>query len=106
MIEKQNSLVSVREISDATGIAAGGIYYYFSSKKQIYDEITERYVINYVKFDMDNLRQIKGNAKEKIHDVMVEIFKQKQTGIEIKTIEDEIDYRIILLILTPNGFSY
>ena len=106
MIEKQNSLVSVREISDATGIATGGIYYYFSSKEQIYDEIIERYLINYIKFDMDKLTQIKGNAKEKIHDVMAEIFKQQQTGIEIKTIEDEMDYRIILLILTPNGFSY
>jgi AcrR family transcriptional regulator len=106
MIEKQNSIVSIREISDATGIATGGIYYYFSNKKQIYDEITERYLINYIKFNIDKLRQIKGNAKEKIHDVMVEIFKQKQTGIRIETIEDEIDYRIILMILTPNGFSY
>ena len=106
MIEKQNSIVSIREISDATGIATGGIYHYFSNKKQIYDEITERYLINYLKFDMDKLRQIKGNAKEKIHDVMAEIFKQKQAGIKIETIEDEIDYRIILMILTPNGFSY
>ena len=106
MIKKQNSLISVREISDATGIATGGIYHYFSNKKQIYDEITERYFINYLKFDMDKLRQIKGNAKEKIHDVMAEIFKQKQAGIKIETIEDEIDYRIILMILTPNGFSY
>ncbi|SDA52990.1 TetR/AcrR family transcriptional regulator [Methanobrevibacter millerae] len=106
MIEKQNSLVSVREISDATGIATGGIYYYFSNKKQIYDEITERYAINYIKFNIDELAQIKGNAKEKIHDVMVEIFKQKQSGINIETIEDEIDYRIILIVLSPNIYSY
>ena len=106
MIEKQNSIVSIREIIEATGIATGGIYHYFSSKKQIYDEITERYAINYVKFDMDKLTQIKGNAKEKIHDAMVEIFKQKQSGIKIETIEDEIDYRIILLVLSPNIFSY
>ena len=106
MIEKQNSIVSIREISDATGIATGGIYYYFSSKKQICDEITERYLINYAKFDMDKLTQIKGNAKEKIHDVMAEIFKQKQTGIKIETIEYEIDYRNILNVLTPNVFSY
>ena len=106
MIEKQNSIVSIREISEATGIATGGIYHYFSSKKQIYDEITERYAINYVKFDMDKLTQIKGNAKKKIHDAMVEIFKQKQSGIKIETIEDEIDYRIILLVLSPNIFSY
>ena len=106
MIEKQNSIVSIREISDAAGIATGGIYYYFSSKKQICDEITERYLMNYAKFDMDKLTQIKGNAKEKIHDVMAEIFKQKQTGIKIETIEYEIDYRNILNVLTPNVFSY
>ena len=106
MIEKQNSIVSIREISDASGIATGGIYHYFSNKKEIYDEIIERYGKNYIKFNIDKLRQIKGNAKEKIHNVMLEIFKQKRTGIQIKTIEDEIDYRIILLILTPNLFSY
>lgn len=106
MIEKQNSIVSIREISDVSGIAIGGIYHYFSNKGEIYDEITEKYFMNYIKFDMGKLREIKGNAKEKIHDVMVEIFKQKQTGIKIETIGDEIDYRQISLILTPNGFSY
>ncbi len=105
MIKKQNYLVSIRQISDATGIATGGIYHHFSNKEEIYNEITERYFINYVSFDMDKLRQIKGNTKEKIHDVMTEIIKQKQTGIEIETIED-VDYRIILDILTANGFAY
>lgn len=106
MIEKQNSLISVREISAATGIATGGIYHYFSNKEEIYNEIIERYYLNFYKFNIDELRQIKGNAKEKIHDVMAEIFKQKETGIEIESIEDEIDYRIILAILTAKGFVH
>ena len=106
MIEKQNSIISIREISAATGITIGGIYHYFSNKEEIYNEITEKYFINYIKFDIDNLLQIKGNAKEKIHDIMVEIFKQKETGIKIEAIDDEIDYRDILLILTANGFTY
>ncbi len=105
MIKKQNSIVSIREISDATGITTGGIYHYFSSKEEIYDEITERFLLNYVKFDIDKFRQIKGNAKEKIHDVIVEILKQNQTGIEIETIEN-VDYRTILDVLTANGFAY
>ncbi|MDO5815718.1 MAG: TetR/AcrR family transcriptional regulator [Methanobrevibacter sp.] len=105
MIEKQNSLVSIREISAATGIAIGGIYHYFSNKDEIYDEITERYFINYIKFNTDNLLQIKGNAKDKIHDVLVEMFKQKQRGIELETIEN-VDYRIIIDVLTANGFAY
>ena len=105
MIEKENSIVSIREISDATGIAIGGIYHHFSSKEDIYNEIIEIYFQNYVTFDMDKLMQIKGNSKEKIHDVMIEILKQKQTGIEIETIED-IDYRIILDVLTAYGFAY
>lgn len=106
MIEKQNSLISVREISAATGIATGGIYHYFSNKEEIYNEIIERYYLNFYKFNIDELRQIKGNAKEKIHDVMAEIFKQKETGIKIESIEDEIDYRIILAILTAKGFVH
>ena len=106
MIEKENSLISIREISAATGIATGGIYHYFSNKEEIYKEITERYYINYYKFDIDKLNQINGNAKEKIHDVLAEIFKQKQTGINIESIDDEIDYRTILLILTANGFAH
>ena len=105
MIEKQNSLISVREISAATGIATGGIYHHFSNKKEIYNEITERYYLNFYKFNIDKLAQIKGNAKEKIHDAMVEIFKQQQTGIKIESI-DEIDYRIILAILTAKGFVH
>ena len=105
-IEKQDSLISIREISASSGIAIGGIYHYFSNKEEIYKEITERYYINYYKFDIDKLNQINGNAKEKIHDVMAEIFKQKQTGINIESIDDEIDYRTILLILTANGFAH
>ena len=105
MIEKKNSIVSIRQISDATGIATGGIYHYFSCKEEIYNEITERYLLNYIKFDIDKLRQIKGNAKKKIYDSMVEIITQKQTGIEIETI-DNIDYRVVLDVLTANGFAY
>ena len=106
MIEKQNSIISIREISAATGIATGGIYHHFSNKEEIYNEITERYYLNFYKFNIDELRQIKGNAKEKIHDVMTEIFKQYQSRIIIKTTEDEIDYRIILAILTAKGFVH
>ncbi|WP_407380648.1 TetR/AcrR family transcriptional regulator [Methanobrevibacter sp.] len=105
MFEKQNSLVSIREISDISGIAIGGIYHYFSSKEKIYNEITERYLINYIKFDMDKLKQIKGNAKEKIHDALAEMFKEKQSGIEIETI-DNVDYRIIVDVLTANVLAY
>ena len=106
MIEKQNSLVSIREIRDATGIDTGGIYYYFSSKDELYNEITERYFINYITFSIDELRQINGTAKEKIHDVLAEIIKQKQTGIKMEEIDDEIDYRVISTILTAKGFAY
>ena len=106
MIEKENSIVSIREISTATGITIGGIYHYFPNKEELYNELTERYFITYFKFDIDKLRQIKGNTKEKIHDVMAEIFKQKETGIKIESIDDEIDYRPILLILTAKGFVY
>ena len=106
MIEKQNALISIREVSATTGIAIGGIYHYFSNKEDIYNEIIERYYINYYKFNLDELRQIKGNAKKKIHDVMVEIFKQKETGIKIEVSDEEIDYRDILAILTAKGFAY
>ncbi|WP_407376837.1 TetR/AcrR family transcriptional regulator [Methanobrevibacter sp.] len=106
MIEKQNSIVSIREISTSSGIAIGGIYHYFSNKEEIYDEIIEKYYMNYYRFNIDKLRKIEGNAKEKIHDVMAEICKQKETGIMIESFEDEIDYRSVLLVLTGNGFAY
>ncbi len=106
MIEKQNSLFSIREISSATEIAIGGIYHYFSNKEEIYDEIIERYYINYYKFDIDKLRQINGNSKEKIHDVMVEIFKKHEAGIMMESIDEEIDYRLILSIMTAKGYVY
>ena len=37
---------------------------------------------------------------------MAEIFKQQQTGINIESIDDEIDYRTILAILTAKGFVH
>jgi len=106
MIEKQDSVISIRQISVASGIAIGGIYHYFSNKEEIYDELVEKYYINYYRFNIDKLRHINGNAKEKIHDVMAEICKQKETGIKMESIDSEIDYRSVLLILTGNGFAY
>ena len=106
MIEKEHSLISIREISAASGIATGGIYHHFSNKEEIYDEIIERYYVSYYKFNINKLQQIKGNTKEKIHDVMVEIFKEKETRIKIESIDEEIDYRIILSILTAKGYVY
>ena len=106
MIKKHNSNVSINEIKKATGITTGGIYYYFSSKEEIYNAITEKYLLNYTKFNIDKLAQINGNAKEKIHESMVEIFKYKQNGIPIESIDNDIDYRIILDILTAKGYAY
>ena len=106
MIEKQSSMVSIREIRDATGVDTGGIYYYFSSKDEIYNEITEKYFISYIKFDMDKLRKINGNTKDKIHNVLAEMLTQKPSSIRIESVDDEIDYRIILEILTAHGFAY
>lgn len=106
MIEKQDSLISIREISASSGIAIGGIYHYFSNKEEIYDELIEKYYMNYYRFNMDKLRQINGNAKEKIHDVMAEIFRQKETGIRIESIDGDIDYRSVLMVLTGEGFAY
>ena len=106
MIEKQSSMVSIREIRDATGVDTGGIYYYFSSKDEIYNEITEKYFISYIKFDMDKLRKINENTKDKIHNVLAEMLTQKPSSIRIESVDDEIDYRIILEILTAHGFAY
>jgi AcrR family transcriptional regulator len=106
MIEKQDSLISIREISASSGIAIGGIYHYFSNKEEIYDELIEKYYMNYYRFNIDKLRQINGNAKEKIHDVMAEIFRQKETGIKIESIDGDIDYRSLLLVLTGEVFAY
>lgn len=57
MIENQDSIISIRQISNASGITIGGIYHYFSNKEEIYNEITEKYYINFYKFDFDRLRQ-------------------------------------------------
>jgi AcrR family transcriptional regulator len=106
MIEKEDSLISIREISASSGIAIGGIYHYFSNKEEIYDELIEKYYMNYYRFNIDKLRQINGHAKEKIHDVMAEIFRQKETGIRIESIDGDIDYRSLLLVLTGEVFAY
>ena len=35
MIEKQNSIISIREINTTTRISTGGIYHHFSNKEDI-----------------------------------------------------------------------
>ena len=37
---------------------------------------------------------------------MAEIFRQKETGIKIESIDGDIDYRSLLLVLTGEVFAY
>ena len=37
---------------------------------------------------------------------MVEIFKKNEAGIKIESIDEEIDYRSILMVLTAKGYVY
>ena len=77
----------------------------FQAKEEIYDEITERYLLNYAKFDMNKLRQINGNTKDKIHNALFYILHHFINGVEIESINEKINYREVILLLTSTGYS-
>ena len=51
ILEKGTTDISIREIQKCTGLTTGGIYYHFSDKKEIFEAILQKYMIDYIKIN-------------------------------------------------------
>ncbi|WP_407380136.1 TetR/AcrR family transcriptional regulator [Methanobrevibacter sp.] len=105
ILEKGTIDISISEIRNATGLATGGIYYHFSDKKDIFEAIVQKYMVDYIKIDFDNLI-LEGSSKAKIHDTLLYILHHYINGVEIESIDEKINYGDVILLLTATGYAH
>ncbi len=104
ILEKNTIDISISEIRNATGLTTGGIYYHFSNKGDIFEAILQKYMIDYIKIDFDKII-LEGSSKKRIHDTLLYILHHFINGVEIKSINEKINYREVILLLTAIGYG-
>jgi len=93
--------VTINSIIKATGLTKGGIYYYFSSKEEIFKAVVNIYMID----NRNIILKEHSNLKELIQDT-IDSARKKITKmvIENKEYKDEIPINYLSLMLT--AFRY
>ena len=104
ILEKNTIDISISEIRNATRLTTGGIYYHFSDKTNIFEAILQKYMVDYVKIDFDKII-LEGSSKNRIHDAMFYILNHFINGVEIKSINEKVNYRDVILLLTATGYA-
>ena len=104
ILEKSTIDISISEIRNATGLTTGGIYYHFSDKKDIFEAILQKYMVDYIEIDFDKII-LEGSSKKRIHDTLLYILHHFINGVEIKSINEKINYRAVILLLTATGYA-
>jgi len=105
ILEKGTIDISISEIRNATGLTTGGIYYHFSDKNDIFEEILQKYMVDYIKIDFDEIT-LEGSSKSRLHDSLFYILNHYINGVEIESINEKINYSSVILLLTPKGYAY
>ena len=96
--------ISISEIRNSTKLTTGGIYYHFSDKSDIFEAILQKYMVDYIKIDFDKII-LEGSSREKIHDTLLYILHHFINGVEIKSINEKINYRSVMYLLTATGYA-
>ena len=104
ILEKGTIDISIRDIQDCTGLTTGGIYYHFSDKNEIFEAIMQKYMVDYMKIDFDKI-PLEGSTKQRIHDGLLYILHHFTDGVEIESINENINYGTVLILLTSTGYS-
>ena len=103
ILEKSTIDISISEIRNAKGLPTGSIYYHFSDKSDIFEAILQKYMVDYIKIDFDKII-LEGSSREKIHDALLYILHHFINGVEIKSINEKINYGDVILLLTGTGY--
>ena len=104
ILEKGTIDISISEIRNATGLTTGGIYYHFSDKSDLFEAILQKYMVDYIKIDFDKII-IEGSSKNRIHNAMLYMLHHFIHGVEIKSINEKINYGDVILLLTATGYA-
>ena len=105
ILEKGTIDISISEIRNCTGLTTGGIYYHFSDKNDIFEEILQKYMVDYIKIDFDKIL-LEGSSKDRIHDALFYILYHYINGVEIESINEKINYNSVILLLTSVGYAH
>ena len=105
ILEKGTIDISISEIRNYTGLTTGGIYYHFSDKNDIFEEILQKYMVDYIKIDFDKIL-LEGSSKDRIHDALFYILYNYINGVEIESINEKINYNSVILLLTSVGYAH
>ena len=104
ILEKGTIDISISEIRNCTGLTTGGLYYHFSDKNDLFEAILQKYMIDYIKIDFDKI-PLEGSTKDRIHDALLYILHHFIDGVEIKSINEKINWATVLVLLTATGYS-
>lgn len=104
ILEKNTIDISISEIRNCTGLTTGGLYYHFSDKNNLFEAILQKYMIEYIKIDFDKI-PLEGSTKDRIHDSLLYILHHFINGVEIKSINEKINWATVLILLTATGYS-
>ena len=104
ILEKGTIDISISEIRNATELTTGGIYYHFSDKSDIFQAILQKYMVDYIKIDFDKII-LEGSSKNRINDTLFYILHHFIDGVEIESINEKINYRDVILLLTATGYD-
>ncbi|WP_407376839.1 TetR/AcrR family transcriptional regulator [Methanobrevibacter sp.] len=104
ILEKGSVDISISEIRNCTGLTTGGIYYHFSDKNDIFEAILQKYMVEYIKIDFDKIT-LEGSSKDRIHNTLCYILHHYIKGVEIKSINEKINYASVILLLTSIGYA-
>ena len=104
ILEKGTIDVSISEIRNCTGLTTGGIYYHFSDKRDIFEAIIQKYIVDYIKIDFDKI-PLEGSSRDRIHDALLYILHHFINGVEIESINEKINYGTVLILLTATGYA-
>jgi len=104
ILDKGTIDISISEIRNSTELTTGGIYYHFPDKSAIFEAIVQKYIIDYIKIDFDKII-LEGSSREKIHDALLYILNHFIEGVEIESINEKINYRSVMHLLTATGYA-
>lgn len=104
ILDKGTIDISISEIRNSTKLTTGGIYYHFPDKSAIFEAIVQKYMVDYIKIDFDQI-VLEGSSREKIHDAMCYILNHFINGVEIESINENINYRSVMYLLTATGYA-
>ena len=104
ILDKGTIDISISEIRNSTELTTGGIYYHFPDKCAIFEAILQKYMVDYIKIDFDKII-LEGSSREKIHDTLLYILHHFVNGVEIESINEKINYRSVMYLLTATGYA-